>query len=240
MLRSYSPKSGKSIVCLLGVVLLTLLLLGGIPVIWLSFKPVYTVAGAIRVVPSVSDTVTGEVNGGAISDHDRHVNTQAEIVSSRLIVQRAADALADKKLSFFQPEPYGLLAKLMGAKGTRRLDPAAKLRRAIVADKSIVIAPDRHSEQVKITMQNTEPQQARQIVDAFISAYTETNAEHIQGPESPAEPPARISVAYYADVVAIRDSRIKYTIGMVAAVVVCGMIFAILGKANRWSKTSAS
>ncbi|MHC4556649.1 MAG: GumC family protein [Planctomycetota bacterium] len=52
--------------------------------------------------------------------------------------------------------------------------------------------------------------------------------------------PTRISVHDYADIVSVRDSRIKYTIGAVFGVIVCGILLAILGKTDRKLSTYAS
>jgi uncharacterized protein involved in exopolysaccharide biosynthesis len=255
-----NSKSGKSIVCLLTVVLMALLLLCAIPVVWLSLKPVYSVTGAIRVSPVSSDILKGEVNRGAISDYERFMNTQVEMITTNVVVRTVADTLVDRKLSFFQAEPYGLLARLSGAPRSRRLDdPAAILKRAIVADKSIMVTADHRSELIKITMQNKNLREAKMIVDAFITAYMESEiarslddrnqqsklleaeSDTLQTQkEGNRHRPSSISVAYYADVAAIRDNRVKYTIGMVVGVIACSMVLATLCKANRRSSKSAS
>jgi len=260
MLRSSNSKSGKSIVCLLTVVLMGLLLLCAIPIVWLSLKPVYSVTGAIKVAPVSSDILAEEENRGAISDYERFKNTQVEMITANSVVQRVADALVDRKLSFFQAEPYGLLARLFGAPREKgRVDPAAVLKRAIVADKSIMVTAGHRSELIKITMQDKDPREAMMIVDAFITAYMEIEVARAledrnqQSKLLEAQPdtlqtqkdgnrhrPASISVAYYAKIAAIRDNRVKYTIGMVVGVIACGMVLATLGKANRRSSKSAS
>jgi len=260
MLRSSNSKSGKCIVCLLAVVLMTVLLLCAIPVVWLSLKPVYSVTGAIRVAPVSSDILDGEVNRGAISDYERFMNTQVEIITTNGVVQKVADTLVDRKLSFFQAELYGLLARLSGGPRSRRLDaPEAILKRAIVADKSIMVAADRRSELIKITMQNEDPQEARMIVDAFITAYMENKvARELEDRNQQSNPleaqsdtlhtqkdsvphhPSRISVAYNAKIAAIHDNRVKFTVGIAVGVIACGIVLVILGKANRKSSMSVS
>ena len=85
-----------------------------------------------------------------------------------------ADSFVGKNLSYFEDKPAGLISKLEQKLGITRakLDLAAKLKKAIVVDESIVVAADRlSSELIKITMQNTDPKEAKQIVDAFITAY---------------------------------------------------------------------
>jgi uncharacterized protein involved in exopolysaccharide biosynthesis len=256
-----NSKSGKSIVCLLAVVLMALLLLSAIPLVWLSLKPAYSVTGAIRVAPVSSDILDGEVNRRAISDYERFMNTQVEMITTNAIVQKVADTLVDRNLSFFQEaESYGLIARLSGAPRLRRLDsPEAILMRAIVADKSIIVTADHRSELIKITMQNEKPREARMIVDTFITAYMEnevvraledrnqqSNLLEAQSDTLQTQKdgnrhrPTSISVAYYAKIAAIHDSRVKFTIVITVGVIACGIVLVTLGKANCRSSKSAS
>jgi uncharacterized protein involved in exopolysaccharide biosynthesis len=105
-------------------------------------------------------------------DEDRH---KAEKVTSSSVVQRVADALRDKNLSFFDDEPAGLVTKwkqrLLGISPKPGIAARARLKQAIVEDKSIVVAADRRSELIHITMHTTKPEEAKQIVDAFITTY---------------------------------------------------------------------
>jgi len=146
----------------------------GLPAVWFRVKPVYNATGAIRVKPDEQDIVTGD-NVGAISNYVNFMNTQAEKITSSSVVQRVTDALVDKDLSFFGDEPSGLLSKLKQKLGIPRtkLEPAARLKLATVGNGSIVVAAERQSELIKITMQNADPEEAKQIVDAFITAYME-------------------------------------------------------------------
>ncbi len=54
----------------------------------------------------------------------------------------------------------------------------------------------------------------------------------IQELELQRDRPKRISVYYNADIASVRDSRIKYTIGTVFGVIVCGLLLVILGRAG--------
>ncbi|MHC4628032.1 MAG: exopolysaccharide transport family protein, partial [Planctomycetota bacterium] len=144
----------------------------GLPAIWFHVKRVYNVTGAIRVKPDEQDIVTGD-REDATSNYVGFMSTQAEKVTSSSVVQRVADAFRDKDLSFFDDEPSGVLSKLKQKLGIPRpkLEPAARLKKAIVVDKSITVLADGRSELIKVTMQNTNPEEAKQIVDAFITAY---------------------------------------------------------------------
>lgn len=146
----------------------------GLPALWMLVKPKYEVTGAIRLAPTSPDIITG-TDTAQISDYERFMNTEAEKITSSSIVQRVADALGQRDLSFFKSEPSNLVAqwkeKLMGP--TARLEPAARLKRAIVDDRNLFVAADRRKELIKVTMLGTNSEEAKQIVDAFIKAYME-------------------------------------------------------------------
>ena len=155
------------------VLLIFLLLCGaGLPAVWLYIKPIYNVTGAIRVAPTTENIVTGE-NEGGITNYESFMNTQAEKVTSSTVVQRVADALKDKNMSFFDDKPSGLISKVEKKLGITRasLEPAARLKMAIVSSQKISVAADRNSELIRISMEDADEDEARQIVDAFIAAY---------------------------------------------------------------------
>ncbi|MHC4170139.1 MAG: GumC family protein [Planctomycetota bacterium] len=158
------------------IVLVVFLVLcgAGLPAVWFHIKPIYDVTGAIRVDPVTPDIVTGE-NVGAITNYASFMNTQAEKVTSSSVVQRVADALRDRGLSFFEDKPAGLMSKVEKKLGITRakLDPATKLKMAIVSSKIIRVAADRNSELIRISMLNADAEEAKQIVDAFITSYME-------------------------------------------------------------------
>jgi len=143
----------------------------GIPAIWLSIKPLYDVTGAIRVAPILESIMKDEASAGGIS-YQSFMHTQAEMVTSSRVVQRAADDLADKNLAYFENEPTGLVTKLKQTlKNTRaKPEPASILKQAI-SNGAIRATSDRRTEFIKITMESTNASEAGQIVDAFIDAY---------------------------------------------------------------------
>ena len=161
------------------VFLVFLVLCGaGLPAVWLRIKPIYTVTGAIRVKPDEQDIVTGDIEG-AITNYESFMNTQAEKVTSSTVIQRVADILKDRNLSYFEDKPSSLVSRLEKEFGITRtkLEPAKKLKMAIVSDGTIVVAADRNSELIRISMQNADEEEARQIVDAFITAYMEIEVD---------------------------------------------------------------
>jgi len=157
------------------VLLIFILVCGiGLPVVWLVIEPVYDVTGAIRVAPILADILSGEDDRGEISNYDSFMNTEAAKITSNAVVQRVADDMVDKNLSFFDDKPTDLVSewkqKLFG---TKNEDPAMKLKRAIVDQGTISVAASRMSELIYITMQSQNEAEARQIVDSFIKAYME-------------------------------------------------------------------
>ena len=165
---------GKSIRHHWGILLLSFLLICGvgIPAIWFLIEPLYTVTGAIRVAPVFENIVTGETDSGGISKYQSFMNTQAEMITSSNVMQRVADDLIDKNFSFFKDPPTPLVTKISQKLKNIRInpEPAAILKQAISAG-IIAAAPAPDTELLKVTMKSTKPEEAKQIVDAFIRAY---------------------------------------------------------------------
>jgi capsular exopolysaccharide synthesis family protein len=145
----------------------------GLPAIWFTVKPVYSVTGAIRIAPILADILSGEQDRGEISNYESFMNTQAEKITSNAVVQRVADDLVDKDLSFFKDEPTDLISKwkqkLLGKR--TKTEPAIKLKQAIVDGGPIIVAANRRNELIKINMESSNIEDAKQIVDSFIRAY---------------------------------------------------------------------
>ncbi len=155
------------------IVLLTFFIMCavGLPAIWLLLKPLYTVIGAIRVAPILSNILTGKADQ-KMSNYQSFVNTQAVMITSRRVVQRVADDLINRNLSFFENEPNDPISKLkQKLKGTKTKPEPANILKQAISDKVIAAAPSLHTELIEVTMNSTNSEEAMQIVDAFISAY---------------------------------------------------------------------
>jgi len=140
--------------------------------IWFAVKPSYSVTGAIRVAPILANVLTGEADRGEISNYQSFMNTQAAMIKSDQVVQRVADELAGKKLSFFEDKPTGPFAAIKEKifAGPRGTDYAAKLKAA--SRKGIIrVEPGNTTELIKITVTSPKPEEGKQIADAFITAY---------------------------------------------------------------------
>jgi len=144
----------------------------GIPTIWFSIEPLYSVMGTIRIAPAVKDLETDELDRGEIMNFDTFKNTEATLMTSSRVVQRVADNLADKNLVFFQGRPVSFVAKAkkMLRNAKTKPEPVSILKQS-VTNGVINATADRGTELIKITMKSTNAEEAKTIVDAFISAY---------------------------------------------------------------------
>jgi len=144
----------------------------GIPAIWFLIEPLYTVTGAIRIAPIIENIITGEADRGEVSNYESFMYTQAEMITSSNVVQRVADDLIGKNLSFFKEPPTPLVTKISQKLKNIKTnpEPATILKRAI-SDGFITVAPGSRTELMKITMESLKPTEAKRIVDAFIRAY---------------------------------------------------------------------
>jgi len=144
----------------------------GLPAIWLLIKPLYSVTGAIRVAPILTNIITGETDKGEISNYQMFIQTQAEMVTSEQVLQRVADDLADRNLPAFEKQITDLEAKIKQTLSRTRAAPdlATKLKEAIFK-KVITIGAERNSELIKITLKSIDSDETRQIVDSFIRNY---------------------------------------------------------------------
>jgi succinoglycan biosynthesis transport protein ExoP len=142
----------------------------GLPAIWLLIKPLYSVSGAIRVAPILTSILSGEADRGEISNYESFVNTEAQRITSSQVVERVADDLAGKKLSFFEDETTELVKKLQRRLKGMKPQPVNILKEAIF-DGVITAASDRRTELIRVTVKSLYPQEAEQIVNAFIRNY---------------------------------------------------------------------
>jgi succinoglycan biosynthesis transport protein ExoP len=144
----------------------------GLSAIWLLIEPVYEVTGQIRVAPILVDILTDTRDKGDISDYQTFMNTQAELVTSSRVVQRAADNLKGRELAFFNRKPTSLVSKLKQRLKTTKIQPEPSwlLKRALIRGTIRVTAP-RGRELIEVTMYSINDKEAMQIVDAFINAY---------------------------------------------------------------------
>jgi capsular exopolysaccharide synthesis family protein len=143
----------------------------GIPTIWL-IEPLSNVTAAIRVAPIVPDILTGEAGKDEISNYQAFANTQAEMITSGKVIERVADDLADKNLAFFENQWTDRITKLkQGVNKTKTKPELASLLKKAVYDGIICVIPPNRTEFIKIAMFAKNPEEARQIVNAFIKAY---------------------------------------------------------------------
>jgi succinoglycan biosynthesis transport protein ExoP len=154
------------------VIISIIILVVSIPGIWFVMEPKYDVTGAIRVVPILSNILTGEPDRGEISNYQSFMNTQVEMIVSTQVIQGVADELEGKQLAFFEDKSAGIGARLRRKISGSKIkpDPANILKQAVYVGVIKAIAT-RDNELVKVTMTSDNPEEAKNIVDAFIQSY---------------------------------------------------------------------
>jgi len=145
----------------------------GLPAIWFMIEPRHVVTGAIHVAPFLSSILTGQPDKGEISEYDNYLNTQAALIAGGPVLQKVADVLVDRRLSFFATdEPSGLVGRLKQklAVGQTTKEPVEILKAAI-ADGVITAGPLRRTELIGVTMRHENAREARVIVDSFLQQF---------------------------------------------------------------------
>ena len=139
---------------------------------WYLPKRVYEVAGAIRVAPVVEVVLRDSGDKAGVTEYQSFKYTQAALITSPRVVERVADDLAGKNLKFFEDYRSGRFARSRRKNGNETVvdGPAEVLKQAIL-DGVIKAAVVKKTELIKVTMRGTNPEEARQIVDSFISSY---------------------------------------------------------------------
>jgi uncharacterized protein involved in exopolysaccharide biosynthesis len=139
---------------------------------WYLPKRVYEVAGAIRVAPVVEVVLRDSGDKAGVTEYQSFKYTQAALITSTRVVERVADDLAGKNLKFFEDYGAGLLAQSRRKAGNGAVvkGPEEELKQAIRSG-VIKAAPVEKTELIKVTMRSTNPEEAQQIVDSFISSY---------------------------------------------------------------------
>jgi hypothetical protein len=141
---------------------------------WYLPKRVYEVEGAIRVAPVVFPIALRSTDdiGVVTEKYQNFMYTQAELITNTRIVQRVADDLEGKNLKFFENYGSGLFtqSRRKSVDGAVVDGPVEVLKQAI-RNGVIRAAAVEKTDLIKVTMRGTNPEEARQIVDSFISNY---------------------------------------------------------------------
>lgn len=147
------------------IVLFTFLIVAGtgVALVYFFMGKKFETNGMIRVSPV--DTPIMYETEGRLPPYDTFKNTQASLIKSDSVLNRAADELKDKNLAFFQKSGDILHAlKTMTAGG------------------AIKVEPDRKSEFVNVQMTTDYPRQAEQVINAIINGYMSVvGSEEIKG-----------------------------------------------------------
>jgi capsular polysaccharide biosynthesis protein len=169
--NSQSHRSGACFGPILSLVPAVLCAIG-IAATWLLLGPSYEVSGAIRVDPVVSNIITGQENGGGISNYTNFVATQAMIVASPKVIEGVAKDLAGKGLKFFEKRPGTTATKIgFGRNENDSISDPYRILKGAVLDKTITVKPVPRGELIKVSMRWGDAEEAKKIVDSFIRNY---------------------------------------------------------------------
>ncbi len=140
----------------------------GIPIAWLSIAPSYQATAAIRVAPVIPNLLYGGED--AIPMYKNFMFTQAELMSSDIVLQRVADDLIEKQI-LFNEEPNGFYASFKSKLSNSPPKTPIAVLRSAVKNETITIVPEDNSELIKITMNGTNPDTISETVNSFVRAY---------------------------------------------------------------------
>ena len=142
----------------------------GLPAIWLLVKPLYNVEGAIRIASVLADILKDKQDKGEISDYEVFMNTQAALFTSDQVLQRVADELHDKNLSFFQRSTFGLIPVIKQKILGQQVNPDVLwLLKQAISKEYISVKPVKNTEYIQIMVKCPKQSDAQQIVDSFIN-----------------------------------------------------------------------
>jgi uncharacterized protein involved in exopolysaccharide biosynthesis len=140
----------------------------GLPAIWFTVDSLFQTTAAIRVAPVISSILFGSEEG--LPMYKNFMYTQADLMASDKVLQRVADDLIDKKLTFFK-EPDNATALLRRKFfGPKPNDPISTLKNALNSQ-TLTIIPEQNTELIKVNMKGRSQQEMEQIVNAFVRAY---------------------------------------------------------------------
>jgi hypothetical protein len=160
-----TPKSITRFAVTILLILIPLLGAAGIAFVWLTLHPKHLVSGVIHIAPTQRSPLDPEPKPFDRDAYAAYVRTQAVMLSSGSVLQKVADSLAGRKLTFFSAARMPVSAEPGG--------PDRILRKAI-ADGVIKIAPIPDTELLEITMLSEKEQEAAMIVDSFLLNYKTT------------------------------------------------------------------
>ena len=130
-----------------------LIAIGGTAAIWFIVKPVYESIGAIRVSPIVPNILFSDRDSEqVIPNYVNFMNTQAELIGSFQVLNRASDDLKTKNITLIGIDPFLFL-------------------RDSLSNRILVIEPAKKTELIRIVLKSKEPKEGEQIVNAIIRAY---------------------------------------------------------------------
>ena len=167
------------------LVLISTVLISGVatPLIWRLVQPSYRATAAIRVAPIIPAILfQDQESQGTLPMYGNFVNTQAQLMTSEVVLQRVADDLSDRDLALFRPHnpavtaaqrlniPLRFLQKMGLPTDPPQRDPVDILRQAVAAG-LITAEAGSGTELITVTVESEDPEDARILADAIVRAY---------------------------------------------------------------------
>lgn len=140
----------------------------GAPLIWYTVKPSYRATAAIQVAPIIHSILFEGEEG--VPMYKNFIYTQADLITSDQVLQRVADNLIDKNLTFFEESDDVMATIRNTVMGQTQTGPIKTLRKELVNGKLTVI-PEENTELIKISMEGKNPDEAEKIVNSFVRSY---------------------------------------------------------------------
>ncbi len=129
-----------------------------IPYIWMNIAPTYRSTALVRVSPVVHRIVFKTEDQGIVPLYWSYLNTQVTIIGSSIVLQRVLENEDVRQTGWYR-----------GASQTARLDRGMPVLEKLA--NALEVEPQRQSELIEVSMETTDPKDARVLVDAVVDAY---------------------------------------------------------------------
>jgi len=129
--------------------------------IWTTFVPKYRATAEVRVRPIIPYLVFQTEESGKIPLYDSFMNTQVPIISSVQVLQRVLDQSEIQQTHWYKNPPKSLMRKL----GKDITPPIERLK------ETLTIAPRRETEIIDVTFTDSNPKEAKLILNTILDQY---------------------------------------------------------------------
>lgn len=164
------------------VIIIVFIIMAGItvPGVWLFTQKSYKAQILIEVAPMTEIILSDPDNSAKTFSYDSFKNTQAKIMLSEQIIQRAADIIRDRPLYMFTPREETLKGKLKQVwqyKDFQFLTDAPNDRYKVIMDMAregkITAVSDKYSDFIYLSIESRSASDAKTIIEAIRQSYIE-------------------------------------------------------------------